>query len=120
MSSFHSRQDIPPIQDFPRKNNIRTFVTDSANKATSDISELNTQKLDLSYLCQQMTSSIYVMGGFVENSQLYIEKMDLQKGKWEIAGSFKNNRTKFATVVTPNNNILIMGGKLVILSLSKP
>jgi hypothetical protein len=53
------------------------------------------------------------MGGFIENSQLYIEKYDVQKSRWELAGQFSNNRTKFTSIVLPNNNILIMGGKQV-------
>jgi len=83
-----------------------------------DIVDITHQKLDFSLLCQQASSYIYIMGGFVEDSQCFVEKYDLQKGKWEIAGTFYNNRTKFSSIVLPHaGTILIMGGKQVNISL---
>ncbi len=77
-----------------------------------DMADIINQKMDFSVLCPQTTSYIYTMGGFVEDSQHFIEKFDIQKGKWEIAGTFVNNRTKFSALPLPNSgSILIMGGK---------
>ncbi len=79
-----------------------------------DMTDISNQKLDFSVLCQQTTSHIYTMGGFIEDSQPFIEKYDVQKGRWEIAGTFMNNRTKFSSLALPDyGSILIMGGKQV-------
>lgn len=84
------------------------------NSTYCDIVDLAHQKLDFSMLCQQAASSIYVMGGFIEDSQCFVERYDLQKEKWEIAGTFNNNRTKFSSLVLPNSkSILLLGGKQV-------
>ena len=86
-----------------------------------EIVDIAHQKLDFSMLCQQASSSIYVMGGFIEDSQCFVEKYDIQKEKWEVAGTFNNNRTKFSSLVLPNSkSILILGGKQVLKSFYKP
>jgi len=101
-----SEKPVDRSIDFTSKRN-------AGSRRMSGHVEFTPSKLDLSLLCQQTNSYIYVIGGFVENSQLQIEKYDVQKAKWEIAGSLECNRSKFSTVVTPSNNILILGGKLV-------
>jgi len=110
----------------PHKNNIQIQPPTPHNGSQTEIStrrevcgstlcdmnDIINQKLDFSVLCPQTTSYIYTMGGYVEDSQHFIEKFDIQKGKWEIAGTFVNNRTKFSALPLPNSgSILIMGGK---------
>ena len=101
--------------DLSRKE-FKTFIYESANRNFLENTEYAQQKLDFSMICQQISSYIYVVGGFIDNGSCNVEKYDIQKGKWDIAGNLLNNRTKFSAVVLPNENILILGGKQVIFS----
>jgi len=119
MWSSDGKIQIPKENDTARSLDLNTngsIVTDMASRRGGslmyDMTDMAHQKLDFSVLCQQTTSHIYTMGGFIEDSQPFIEKYDVQKGKWEIAGTFMNNRTKFSSLALPEyNSILIMGGK---------
>jgi N-acetylneuraminic acid mutarotase len=97
--------------DVTRKE-FKTFLYESASREFLDHSALTShQKLDFSVICQQISSYIYVIGGFIDNSSCSIEKYDIQRGKWEIAGQLSSNRTKFSSLPLPNSNILVLGGK---------
>ena len=111
----------PTSDEITYRKDIKLIPTDNTHCSTlGDIVDIANQKLDFSMLCQQSNSYIYTMGGFVEDSQCFVEKYDLQKGKWEIAGTFYNNRTKFCSLVLPQEGtILIMGGKMVSIFLGK-
>lgn len=77
-----------------------------------NLANITSTNFDLSALCHTASSYIYVIGGCAENSQLAVERLDLQKGSWELAGALLGNRSKFASIVLPDTgNILIMGGK---------
>ena len=102
--------------DLSRKD-FKTFIYENSNKSFLENIDYSQQKLDFSVICQQISSFIYVIGGFIDNGSYSIEKYDIQKGKWEIAGSSLSNRTKFSAVALPNSNILILGGKQVIITL---
>ena len=94
----------------------------SVNETTrrpSDLIEMSQHKMDLSVLCQHYDSYIYVLGGFIDGNQLHIERFDVSRSKWELAGKLNFNRTKFSSIVLPNGNILLMGGKQVILLFEK-
>ena len=102
------------MTDMSLRRDMRLLSPDMANSTLCDVTDLS-QKLDFSVLCQHSTSCLYVMGGYIEDSQHFIEKYDTQKGKWEIAGTFVNNRTKFSCMALPESGIiLIMGGKQVL------
>ena len=78
----------------------------------SDVTVLTANKLDISALCQNISSYVYVIGGSSESAQLSVDRLDLQKGRWEIGGNLPARRRKFSAVVLPRTgNILIMGGK---------
>jgi hypothetical protein len=42
-----------------------------------------------------MNQYIYVIGGFIEHSKFSVERLDIQKNKWEEIGYLENNRAKF-------------------------
>ena len=58
-------------------------------------------KLNFSLICQQLDQFIYVIGGFIEHSKFAIERLNIQKGKWEEIGCLENNRAKFQAVFLP-------------------
>lgn len=100
--------------DTNSRKDLKILSPELGNSTLLEVADIAQNKLDFSLLCQHATSSIYVMGGFIEDSQHFIEKFDIQKGKWEIAGTFINNRTKFSSLTLPEQGvILIMGGKKV-------
>ncbi len=85
----------------------RTF-----SRKPSDATVLTVNKLDISAMCQNISSYVYVIGGSSDSAQLSVDRLDLQKGRWEIGGNLPARRRKFSAVVLPRTgNILIMGGK---------
>jgi hypothetical protein len=49
----------------------------------------------------------------LDDEELAVERLDINKDIWDYISSLSNKRAKFASVVLPNNNILILGGKQV-------
>jgi len=106
---------IKPVGEVSHIGSLTEVSTkrDICGSTLCDVADIVNQKLDFSMLCPQTSSYIYTMGGYVEDSQHFIEKFDLHKGKWEIAGTYVNNRTKFSALALPSSgSILILGGKL--------
>jgi len=100
---------------------IESTVTKFHERMHSDLTELTANKFDLSALCLNISSYVYIIGGFAENHHMNVERLDLQKGQWEVMSSLPCSLSKFATVILPGSgNILLLGGKDVSIFTTHP
>jgi len=121
--AFHSprislsyRESITNRSILPHDINFSSSILQSESKIftrkQSEVTVLTANKLDISALCQNISSYIYVIGGSSDSSQLSVDRLDMQKGRWEAGGTMTALRRKFSAIVLPRTgNILIMGGK---------
>ena len=67
--------------------------------------------LDFEGLYKNNDQNILVFSGFEEEALHSVECFDIAAGVWKEAGSLHIARTKFSAIETPDNRILLCGGK---------
>lgn len=74
-------------------------------------SDCVSNEINYSQVGKSLASYLYVFGGFVTNSSLSVERLDLQREHWDQPSRISKHRAKFGAVQINSEKLLIMGGK---------